>query len=112
MSKSINNLSTPSGDEVYYDPGFCRFLESYLPLLRLDSEDNIAFPESHEIYKYEGDLFGLLDTLNIKRQYHWITMRINGFKSPTELDSNTTYLLTPKISYITMLSQKYLMIKK
>ena len=39
-------------------------------------------------YKYEGDLYGLLNYLNVPIHLHYLTMRINGYDTPMEFKAD------------------------
>ena len=59
-------------------------------------------------YKYEGDLDGLLTHLNIKPEFHFIIMRLNGFTSPLEYSPNKTMsLLIPDNKEIDKIRSTY-----
>lgn len=111
MSKSIDALSKARGGEIYYDPGFCRFLENYIPLIKTRSANSVRAVDPHDVYVADGNFNSLMYRLQIHSKIHWITMRINGMKSIYELDESLTSLIVPDVEYLDLLTQKYTMSK-
>ena len=73
----LNKVSS-AVDEVYFDPGFLVLIESHLTQLRKNPNVGYAGINEHQNYKYEGDLYGLLDDLNIEKK---IPLYCRSFKS-------------------------------
>lgn len=103
----INNLS-PRIESVYYEHNFLVMLESHLTYLRQDTNVSIRKITNHQGLKYEGDLFGLLDDLNIKKKYHLIVARINGYHSGADYKGNIDYIVIPNFEEIELLKNQYM----
>jgi hypothetical protein len=104
----IDNLESPSGDDAYYDENFRVILESHLTYLRnLSTTKTLTF-DSFLSYKHQGDLFGLLDELNIAKQYHYIIMRINDFRCPGDLTDKVVSLLIPDLGEVALLKATFM----
>lgn len=107
MTMSINQLATPSGPDVYYTHGLHVEFESQMKYLREHSETVMVELNPNDVYRFEFDFFGLLDQLGVKRQYHWVIMRVNDFNAPNELTQETTHLLMPSESLLTNIQKLY-----
>lgn len=95
MALTLRSKMKAPGPSVYYTPQWHRLLETHMrwlresiPLRPIQIQDQLA-------YKYEGDLFGLLQEIGIDDVYHWVVMRVNGLNSPLEYSSDRTVLLIP-----------------
>lgn len=109
---SIEQLSKPREKDLLYDQGFRRLLEGYMPWFRAhDLTENVGI-DPHHVYKYEGDLYGLLDALGIDKRYHWVVMRLNSIYRAGEVDQELRWLLIPDRSTIEKLKQLYQKRKK
>jgi hypothetical protein len=97
----INNL-LQTNDRTYSDPNFIVLLETHMTLLRTTNISVISV-SSHQNYKYEGDLYGLLDDLNIIKDHHFIVARINGYDNSADFKGNVEYLVLPDFNEITLL---------
>lgn len=84
MAFTVVSQARPSGDRIYYDPGFRAVIETHLIALR---SPNIATSEPispQKVHQYEGDFYGLLIEKNIPMHLHWIYLRVNGMMNPAE----------------------------
>lgn len=100
MTFSINSLSVGESHSYYYTNEIKALLESHVEFLKNHRETRIVQVAPHLIYKYEGDFYGLLLTLKIPPEYHWIIMRMNDYTSPTELSENKMAFLQPGFNVI------------
>ena len=104
----VDSIMTPDGATVYYDPLFRVMLESHLTYLRGLPTTKLLTLDPNSVYTYEGDLFGLLDSLKINKIYHWIIMLINGIDSPNDIDGTLISLVIPDFGVIETLKGIYL----
>lgn len=100
MSFSINNLGVSESSAFYYTDEIKALLESHVEFLKNHNETRIVQVSPHLTYKYEGDFYGLLMTLKIPPQYHWIIMRMNDYTSPTEMPENKIAFIQPGFNVI------------
>lgn len=107
MAMSINKRMLSEGVALYYSEAWMRMIESHMTYLRTVSVNNVVDVEPHQAYKYEGDLYGLLNHLKVQPQYHWLTMRLNDMSSPSELTSETKTLILPNFDVIEKLRQVF-----
>ena len=103
----IDNLLLNPGPNIYYDSQFRIVLEDHMTYLRnLNTTRRIEI-DIQNAYKYEGDLFGLLFTLNINPHLHFIVMRLNNMRSPTEYTNEIRSLLIPDETQISRIISAY-----
>lgn len=102
----IHNLQPPI-DQVFFDHDFLVLLESHLTYLRTQGNIRLATVSKHQNYKYEGDLFGLLDDLDVLKKFHHITARVNGYESSSDFKGDVEYLVIPDYAEVDMLKTVY-----
>jgi len=107
MAITLNYNLYPSGDPLYYDKSFRRFLESYISYFKSLSTTLMITVNPHDVLKYRGDFYGLLDTFNIERPYHWFIMRLNNINDPLEVPETLDGILIPDLSKVSKLKQLY-----
>lgn len=101
----INNLA-PRAEQVYFDPAFLVLLESHLTYLRT-TNIRVQLVTEHQNYKYEGDLYGLLDDLHVLKKFHYITARVNGYEDSNAFEGNVSHLVIPDFNEVEMLKTVY-----
>lgn len=69
----------------FYTPGLRNTLEHHLPFLRNHPDTERRPVSADDIYRFEGDLYGLLHYIGIETSQHWLIMRVNKMTSPTDL---------------------------
>lgn len=100
----INSLVKNDVSDIYSNQGFRRMLEGYMNYFR-NSVNTTPLPlDSHSVYKYEGDLYGLLSSVRVPAHLHWLVMRINNIDSPLDVKDDLTALLIPDTSDINKLA--------
>lgn len=93
---------------VYYEQQFRVLLEDHLTYLKSLTTTRRISIDQQLGYKYEGDLDGLLTQLNIRPEFHFIVMRLNGLTSPQEFNSDrTSTLLIPDNKEIERIRSSY-----
>ena len=108
MAFSIGQLAAPMGNVQFYNPSFCRYLETYLPWLRTHPKTTQISIDPHDVYKYEGDLYGLLSKNGISHEAHWLVMRLNDLKSPADVPDELSFLSIPDFGLVSRIRQLYL----
>lgn len=104
----INNLMTAYGNPVYYDPQFRILVESFIPSIRNDPRRHTVTITQDMTYRYAGDLIGLLDNLNVPRDYHWLVMRLNNMNDISKVDLNLNTLDIPPLDFMDHLRKNFL----
>ncbi len=82
---TLKSLLEEQATSLYYDPGFMTFIDDHLPTLRRSTSTRVVEVEPSQALKYRGDLFGLLDELGIPPYAKYTIMKMNDYKSPTEI---------------------------
>jgi hypothetical protein len=103
----IDNLMADDGSVDYYDRDFRNTLEAHMSYLKgLDTTYSVSVTE-HQGVVYRGDLYGLLNELNIPLYCHWVIMRLNDFKSANEFNENYISILIPSESELESIRQSW-----
>lgn len=103
----INTLADEPGEDAYYEGEFLNMVESHFTYLRSLNKDNMITVVEGVAYKYEGDFYGLLRSLNIEKQYHTTIMTYNGLRSPLDYDKGMLNILVPPLDEIELLKAVY-----
>lgn len=104
----INDLMLSAGPSIYYDDSFRNVLEDHLWYLKNHSSTSVLSIEPIKAYKYEYDLYGLLNNYSINMNLHWIIMRLNNMTDPTEVTRDLKMLLIPDIRVIEQIRQSHM----
>lgn len=96
-----------SGTTTFYDEGFRRVVEDHLEYLRNNGTTKVLNVAADDAVTYEYDLYTYLLSLNFEKQVHWIIMRLNNFKTPTEFGPETTKLLVPDTTVLELMRRRY-----
>ena len=96
-----------SGTTTFYDEGFRRVVEDHLEYLRNNGTTKVLNVSADDAVTYEYDLYTYLLSLNFEKQVHWIIMRLNNFKTPTEFGPDTTKLLVPDTTVLELMRRRY-----
>jgi hypothetical protein len=108
----VDKLMIQDGSKIYYDPDFRNVLEDHLTFLKTHSTTRNIVMDPQRVYKYESDLFGLLNDYNVPVSLHWLTMRMNDMTSPTDADLSITTLLLPDSSTVDQIRQSHMTTRK
>jgi hypothetical protein len=79
---------------------FNKQLELMIPIILRNKKFNIYQIDNLDSYKYEGDFFTLLSKIGIPYQFHWITLRINNYYSPSEFNGDNKFILIPDLKFL------------
>ena len=95
-------------EDIYNDPGFLTMIESHLTYLRRSPNVALLPVNEQQSYKYEGDYYGLLETLGITKDSHYIVMRVNNYASSADYKGTTQPVIVPDMLEVGMLKNVYL----
>lgn len=84
----------------YYEPDFRRVLEEHLPLIKKRQANTVLAVEPYLAVRFKGDFFGLLAHLQVPDYLQWITMRVNGFISPMDVNDDIRTVTTVDATFI------------
>ena len=99
----IDFLENKKPDSRYLEGKVIQILEDHLTDLKNDTGNTLLPVTEHLNYKYEGDLYGLLNELSIIPKYHYITMRINGLENSTDYKGDLPYVIFPNTDTIDLI---------
>ena len=102
----VDSLLTTTADNWYYDPGFIQTIYISKNFLL----NNMAFSmtiDPHSGYKNNGDLFGVLDDININKQYHLVILILNKYLSPNDFNYKTNNLIIPNLTTVDNIKKVY-----
>jgi len=103
----IDNLMTDPGDDAFYQESFHTVLESHISHFKNEGLYSIVSLQPVQGVVFEGDFFGLLDKINIAKQYHYVVMLFNGYNSPDDFKKETVSILIPNIDELDLLQRQY-----
>lgn len=91
-----------------YQPKVIQKLEDYKTFLVNDPTTRVEVIDNQLANKYKGDFYGLLLSLGISLNYHWIIMRMNGLASPEDYKGTELLICIPSTSVIDTLISRVL----
>lgn len=107
MAATIDTLLLDRGPDVYYTDGLRNVLEDHMTYLRTASTTLRMEVTPMQAHRYELDLMGLLNELNIPLRLHWVVARMNNFDSLHDVPADLTALLVPDEKEVNRLVQSY-----
>ena len=107
MSMPIQALMNSDGSKLFYDPGFCRLLETYIHTILNRPDNELLEVEGADAYRYEGDFFGLLTYHGISPELHWFILRLNGLNTPLDYIAEHRLIVIPNYDYLNRIKQLY-----
>lgn len=111
-STPLYKTMTNDGNAVYYDETFRNVLEYHLEMFKVDRFHTKMNVEDHIAYKFEHDFYGLLAQLGVPVQHHWLTMRLNGMRTPTDYRSDLVVVLVPDFNEVDRIRSTHTTIHK
>jgi len=103
----ITKLQISRNNQSFYDPKFKKCLKDHLVYIKSE-KNNIMITDVATAWQYKGDFHGVLLSLGVPMELHWITTLINGLDSPTEYDGELTHIIVPEFYFIKTLLSKFL----
>jgi len=101
----IDDLMVQPGPDVFYTKEFRDTLEAHMAYFRSSPDVKPLDVDPLQAEVYAGDLFGFLQYAGVEMKYHWLTMRLNNYFSPTEFGPGVTTLLRLEPRVIEQLRQ-------
>lgn len=96
----IDSLMASTGQDAYYTDSFRLVVETQLTNIWKSPNIRMKDIDPHTADKYEGDLYGLLDSLNIPKQYHYFVLITNMMISSSDYTKEMLQILIPDFSEI------------
>lgn len=97
----------PTEEQAYSQTAFLTLIESHLTYLRELPKNEVISVSDHQAYKYEGDLYGLLNALSVPKKYHYAVMRVNDYLSSADYKGDVRDLVIPDMDELTLLKNIY-----
>lgn len=102
MASSLLDSTFDDGD--YVSESFKTVLEDHLSILSNPKNiEEFKTISPIDANRFEYDFYGLLRNLAVPVQHHWITMRINGYSSPSEYKKDKLTIKIPRSELINSL---------
>lgn len=107
MSETLNALRVDFNAN-YFTAGFRDMLEDHLQWLIQHPKTTPIMPQGNQITTHRNDFYGLLHSINVPVDYHWIGMRMNGLTSPHEYKGEYIPIIVPDQTVIDDLLARYM----
>jgi hypothetical protein len=103
----LNTLMTDPGENGFYDPTFLGAVVYTSRNYLLQQASFLVPIDPHLAQKYQGDFWGLLDELQVPKQYHPIITVLNGFTSPGDFTAEMLQLQIPDTAELDRMQKTY-----
>ena len=90
--RSITESMPRKLPDVYNDKSFIHLVESMVNEVLVEYKQI----EAIDTHKFEFDFYGLLKRYNVPRELHYITLRLNNLKNPTDYQSEDLFIVVPE----------------
>lgn len=100
---NINYLMSDVTDDIYFSSEFAVAIESHLDYLRIYNPQYVTISDLQS-YKYEGDLYGLLQELKYEKKFHYVIARVNGYKNSNDYNGEIVTLIIPNLTEVLRLA--------
>jgi len=107
MTISLLSKAIPDGGSIYYQQAWRDNVEFHLPYLLADAGTSSFTVTPSDTVKYTFDFFGLLQAYGRPVNLHYIIMRMNGLKSPTDYDGSFSTIVMPSSTTVQRLVAVY-----
>lgn len=97
---ALTDVLQVSDSVGYFDPKFRQVLEEHLALIKAQPNNRTMSLTPIQALRYKGDFYGLLNEFQIPDYMKWITLRVNGFISPSDGHEN--------IGIVTLVDPQYI----
>jgi hypothetical protein len=105
MALTLAQSILSDGGSTYYTEAYQTLVETHLQwLLSLPSTTSVGIVPG-DAYKYEGDLTGLLLQYNVPVYHHYVVMRMNDMRCPTDYKKEMLSLYVPDSGVMSQLDQ-------
>ncbi|HWT39878.1 MAG TPA: hypothetical protein VN081_01200 [Dongiaceae bacterium] len=107
MTISVLSKAIPDGGSIYYQQAWRDNVEFHLPYLQSVSGVSTIIVTPSDTIKYTFDFYGLLQAYGQPVNLHYIIMRMNSLKSPTDYDGSFSTITIPNSTYVQRLVAVY-----
>lgn len=119
MGFSVIKQMNDRGEDAFYEDGWLRTVEANLPILVRRGTTTKAVDEI-DAYKFEGDFYGYLASINVPQCYFYVYLRLNNMYNPHDWARKElayqegqykTTLIVPDSSVIEQLMKRYMTVR-
>ena len=89
----LSTLATSSGLDVYYTDIYLLTVISSVPYFITNNLITYRHISENMAGKYIGDLYGLLDYLQLPKKFHRVHVTLNNLKASTDYDGSDTTII-------------------
>lgn len=100
MQATIEALAKSPAKSSFDDPVLRAMLEDHLTWLINHESTNTQAVTAHQVDVYDFDWIGLLTAIGVEPDLHWITIRMNGGMSLTDVPQNLRSVRVPSLSVV------------
>lgn len=100
MKNSIESLIKTFPGDPFNTEEFRNMIEDHLSWLINHPTTRTLTVTAHQVDVYDFDWIGLLNNVKVQPDLHWITIRMNGGTSFTDVPSNLRAILMPDYTII------------
>lgn len=97
----------PTIDKIQNDSNYLQMLESHLTYFKALPSNTYITVTSQQNYKYEGDFYGLLNDVNVDKNFHYIVMRLNGIENSCDYKGDINEILVPDLTEVRLINNIY-----
>ena len=105
---SLTSLISLPKNRTIYNPKVIQKLEDFRTILITDKTTRLEIVSNQVANKYKGDFYGLLLDLRVPLDYHWTTMRLNGYTTPEDYQGTELMIYIPSTTIIDNLVSRVL----
>jgi hypothetical protein len=109
MATSLLDYAVMDGNDQYNDEKFRTVLASHADYLRNHPETTKLNLDSKQVYRFDGDIPGLLKAHKIDSYLHWTVMMVNNIVSASASTEGMEVLLVPHYRTLDSIRQMYSM---
>ena len=109
---SVSALMLTIPSEAVDSLKFRTVLEDHLDYFRKSDKTQVVHVTHHQLEVYRFDWLGLIRACRVSPQVRWLTIRLNGGESYTDVPSEPFDLLVPDISEVDRLMSMHNSAKK
>lgn len=107
MTMTVISKLSRVGDVNYYTDGFRNIVETHLNYLVNHVTTEPRSVEVGVAWRHKGDFDALLRYMGIPDDLFWVTMRMNGYTSPTMYDGDKQEILVPARDTLNLLAKRF-----
>lgn len=105
MSHPVNEFILRPKDELVETKIFRQMVEDHLDIIR-EKSSSFEVPTDSMNLRCRYDYYALLNELGVRPDVQWVTMRMNGYRSPEEFLGDAEVVLLPDTQHLNGLMKR------